>query len=669
MGPHAERAVSTHGAAGEAPSSVSHTFHPANLQLPALTTQGKDTNGEYIRAAMQAHGVDDAFVSVGPQHTSSACHVFVDTAGERSVVMSPGSTAAMTGPMLESLYDAWFQSSHHQDKPPVAFMSSEISQLPLSGVAYLQRMAHQHSLPFAVDVDVPVETAVGTAQLGTLSELAAVLTCVGGPTLVKLSAAACESTLYLAAAVKAVLGRPTYDTVPHAEAVQLLQPMLEAAPLSLHAPFDGRRADFDADLLAPMDGDRVGRELHKAYRAAANGADVEVRGSIGYKARQLVQALSVPMVVVTDGHRGASLAVGDAARTDTATLSNLASHGGSAELDFHSDTSIYGELHCANLPPCEDLGPPRNSSGAGDAFFGGLLAALAVWGMPATAEAVQRVGAVGSAAGAACTELVGAVPDLTPCGQHGQPASLTRMLQLAPGPVEALVRDAQPLSPLLRDADGERTGHASSPDVGVNAAHVQLVHDAVQASLRDDVSSVQGVARLYEGGSSGSAQILRACDALLRCASQGGHVYCSGAGRSAHVAARTAASLRAVGIPATFLHTSAWGQGDAGTLRSTSTLLLFSRSGDCPDLSAALTAADAVGAPTIALCGKVQGSTLHTAAQSVDAPVEFLYVPSEADGQGRIPKRSVLSTNALVNAMLSGLAAAAKGTAVAPTEP
>ena len=51
-----------------------------------------------------------------------------------------------------------------------------------------------------------------------------------------------------------------------------------------------------------------------------------------------------------------------------------------------------------------------DATGAGDAFFGGLVASIYQWGFPASESELERMGAIASAAGAANCEVVGALP-------------------------------------------------------------------------------------------------------------------------------------------------------------------------------------------------------------------------------------------------------------------
>jgi hypothetical protein len=60
--------------------------------------------------------------------------------------------------------------------------------------------------------------------------------------------------------------------------------------------------------------------------------------------------------------------------------------------------------------PCAAAHGQVDATGAGDAFFGGVVAAVNRWGFPYSGPDLRRIGVVASAAGAACVEVVGALP-------------------------------------------------------------------------------------------------------------------------------------------------------------------------------------------------------------------------------------------------------------------
>jgi len=75
-----------------------------------------------------------------------------------------------------------------------SMVTTEISQVPLSGVLFLLQTAQQAGMPALLDVDVSPEVALGPAQLGSQAEL---LQCVTSASVVKLTADAARELLTL----------------------------------------------------------------------------------------------------------------------------------------------------------------------------------------------------------------------------------------------------------------------------------------------------------------------------------------------------------------------------------------------------------------------------------------------------------------------------------------
>lgn len=63
-----------------------------------------------------------------------------------------------------------------------------------------------------------------------------------------------------------------------------------------------------------------------------------------------------------------------------------------------------------------------------------------------------------------------------------------------------------------------------------------------------------------------------------------GKIICSGIGKSGHVARKVASTLSSIGTPAFFLHPTEALHGDLGAVSPQDVLLLFSRSGETPEL-------------------------------------------------------------------------------------
>jgi sugar/nucleoside kinase (ribokinase family) len=75
----------------------------------------------------------------------------------------------------------------------------------------------------------------------------------------------------------------------------------------------------------------------------------------------------------------------------------------------HTLLSHNGRSHRV-LIPTAPLPHARLPAGAGDAFFGGVIASVHAWGFPTSADTLLRIGRVAAASGAACVEVVGALP-------------------------------------------------------------------------------------------------------------------------------------------------------------------------------------------------------------------------------------------------------------------
>lgn len=265
-------------------------------------------NGQMIRAKLKELGVSIEYVRVSDEYSTSVSHILLDEGtGERTILMAPASTSRLTAETMRAEFDAAVRTR-------ASMVTTEISQVPLSGVEVLLDGAAAAGVPSFLDVDVTPATATGPARLGTLDELKR---CVGKASVLKLTASAAGELLALV--------RP--------------------------------------------------------------GAVLE--NSLENVARQLADAWGSQMCVVTDGSRGSALALGRPAG---------------------SRPPVGLSVVPAVTVPIYSGVTQRDATGAGDAFFGGVVAAAHAWGMPASADGLDRMGRVAAAAGAACVEVIGALP-------------------------------------------------------------------------------------------------------------------------------------------------------------------------------------------------------------------------------------------------------------------
>ena len=327
--------------------TLNHLSWAAALGVPTglAALQGEDEAGRMIREAMKQHGMSSEALTVSSEVASSVSHVILDESGERTILMAPHATATLGSDEVDRLFRAGVERA--------ALVTTEVSQVPVSGVLKYLELARMNGVPSVLDVDVPPSVAAAAAALCTTP--ADVLACAKLPTVLKVTRTSAEELLALAGEM----------TLP----------------------------DSPAEL-----------------------------------AMALQKATGVPLVAVTSGADGGALA---------------------------SASGAHIQLAAPSLNSIVD------TTGAGDAFLGGLLAALWRFGitqrssthgfnLPDDTDALAACLQVANCAGAACCEVLGGLP---PLGVRGR----ARVVELLGGDVPAAI--------LLPPAAG-----ASAPSAG-EAAH------------------------------------------------------------------------------------------------------------------------------------------------------------------------------------------------------
>jgi arabinose-5-phosphate isomerase len=252
-----------------------------------------------------------------------------------------------------------------------------------------------------------------------------------------------------------------------------------------------------------------------------------------------------------------------------------------------------------------------DTTGAGDAFLGGLLVALhhgLAW---------EAAGRFANACGATCVEKLGAFPD--------DPArARARVLELYDGPRLAL-------TPVQH-----RAARAAA-DAALDSFDVAL---AELAALR---------ARLRPGAFDSAVEAIRASEAA------GGRVHVTGIGKPEHVARYAASLLASTGTPATFLHATEVVHGGAGQVVEGDVVIAISNSGETEELRPAVEAVRRMGARLIAVTGRADSWLARAADFVLDAGVA-----REGGELGLAPRASV-AAEVLVLAALSSALEQARG--------
>lgn len=244
-----------------------------------------------------------------------------------------------------------------------------------------------------------------------------------------------------------------------------------------------------------------------------------------------------------------------------------------------------------------------DTTGAGDAFLGGLLVGLHR-GLP-----LAELGRLANACGAACVEQFGATPDPA--------AGRARVRALCPGldlPEPAGAGDHTPQAPGAQALD-------------VIQGELEGWHSSFPPSRLDD-----------------------AADAICAAMTAGGRVHVTGVGKPEHVAHYGASILSSLGTPATFLHATECVHGSAGQVLPGDVVIAISNSGKTAELLAAVQTVRANGATIFAITRQAD-SPLGTLADVV-LPAA---VSKEGSRMGLAPLASVVIQNSILAALAAEL--------------
>ncbi|HEY8461589.1 MAG TPA: PfkB family carbohydrate kinase, partial [Blastocatellia bacterium] len=205
-----------------------------------------------------------------------------------------------------------------------------------------------------------------------------------------------------------------------------------------------------------------------------------------------------------------------------------------------------------------------DSTGAGDAFFGGMLAGLN-YGLK-WKDALK----LANACGAACCEILGATPDLA--------ESRRRVFELYDG---ARFDAASPQTMPGEAAPGAPTPPSISPYRNAVPIFLDIAIEEL-AKLRAKIGDEN--------------YFKRAADLITRVEARGGRIHVTGIGKPEYVAGYVAALFSSTGAPAYFLHGTECVHGSAGQVVPGDLVIAISNSGETVEMIAAITALKRNGA-------------------------------------------------------------------------
>jgi len=241
-----------------------------------------------------------------------------------------------------------------------------------------------------------------------------------------------------------------------------------------------------------------------------------------------------------------------------------------------------------------------DSTGAGDAFLGGMLAGLQ------HGLAWPDVLKLANACGAACCEISGATPDLG--------RSRARVFELYDGaPFDAVNRAATTLTPAVPNSP-----YDNAIPFFLDTAITELTR------LRAKIG--------------GEAYFKRVADFIVAAEKEGRRVHVTGIGKPEYVSGYIAALLASVGTPTYFLDATECVHGSAGQVVPGDVVIALSNSGETMELKAAIVALKYNGAKIVG----VSGNPNSWLAQQSD---EFLYAGVECEGSplNFEPRASILA--------------------------
>jgi arabinose-5-phosphate isomerase len=382
-----------------------------------------------------------------------------------------------------------------------------------------------------------------------------------------------------------------------------------------HAAILGRAAIVTTEISQlPLDAVVAVCEIARSGSAdVADVADVvidldiapsEAVGALGSR-EDLERALRLATILKPARAAAAEL-LGAAANADPLSLAR----GLRARYGTRLVAMTAGEHGCAIVTEGAELvvpGFPINpvdSTGAGDAFLGGLLCGLRL------GLSLERAARLANACGAACCEITGAFPDLE--------RSRARVEELYG---EALPTPAIELMP--KKGPGRRPGEPVDP--------------FFEVALRE----LTNAAHKVDGPALGAV-----CDLVLASEAQGGRVHVTGVGKPEHVARFVASHLSSTGTAAYFLHATETVHGSAGSVRTGDVVIAISNSGETLELLAAVEALRRLGARIVAVTARRESALGRAADAVLEASVD-----DEGGPLGLAPRASILAETLVLCAL------------------
>ena len=185
-----------------------------------------------------------------------------------------------------------------------------------------------------------------------------------------------------------------------------------------------------------------------------------------------------------------------------------------------------------------------DSTGAGDAFFGGIIAGIYHYGIPTNKNDMITIGNIASVCGAANVEILGALP----LKQQTQ----QRLIQLNPELTPLI--DKLPL-PIQTDSESQNISYKTSISNDIDGL----------SKLKDNINP-------------------KSLSTIINTIKNANKIYITGIGKSGIIAQRMAASLSSINYSSEYINGIEWIHGDIGKLSDNDIIISLSVSGKTPEL-------------------------------------------------------------------------------------
>ena len=310
----------------------------------------------------------------------------------------------------------------------------------------------------------------------------------------------------------------------------------------------------------------------------------------------------------------------------------------------------------------------RDTTGAGDAFLGGLIAGL-YHGLT-----IRDTAHLANACGAVCCCIPGAFPQLGASREAVD--ALYEGAPIPSGTAPEVVAGAEPgtatetasaTAPATARVETEGADSAAGPEPGIVAA---ALDDSSSTTSTAAEPTPPGASKPATAAAAGLNAVRRTAEALARlqetladtyfdeavavirkAEAEGGRVHVTGVGKSRHIGRKLAATLQSTGTKAYFLDPADCNHGDSGQVAGGDVVVALSHSGETEELMAAVRTLVANGATIVAITGDASSSLARSSAA-------VLHVPVDGEG-GPLGLAPTVSTSCQL-AVADGLAMALK---------